>query len=178
MHVGAVTSAIFVAMDSLERMSERNKMNKLILLNTKTLFFSVMLLGLLGCVSTGCGSASLNDVKEVPEVNGTVLLPTGRPLKGGEILLYPVGGAQGAVRLSADVNEDGTFTIKSDIKKQKIIASEYKVFIRLSGDPNSRSLERVVPEKYLDFREDDFETDLFVNLAEQTDGIILKMTKG
>ena len=177
MHVGAVASAIFVAMDSLERMSERNKMNKLILLNTKTLF-SVMLLSLLGCVSTGCGSASLNNVKEVPEVNGTVLLPTGRPLKGGEILLYPVGGTQGAGRLSADVNEDGTFTIKSDNKKQKIIASEYKVFIRLSGDPNSRSLERVVPEKYLDFREDDFSTDLFVNLNEQTSGIVLKMTKG
>ena len=52
------------------------------------------------------------DVKEVPEVSGTVLLPTGRPLKGGQILLRPFGGVQGAGRLSADINEDGTVSIK------------------------------------------------------------------
>ena len=39
-------------------------------------------------------------------------------------------------------------------------------------------LKRVVPEKYLDVREDDFETDLFMNLIEQARGIVLKMTKG
>ncbi len=152
-------------------------MKEFIVLSTKTLF-SAMLLGLLGCVSTGCGTSSSSDVKVVPEVSGIVLLPTGRPLKGGQILLDPFGGVQGAGRLSADINEDGKFAIKSDSKKQKIVASEYKVFIRLSGVSNRRSLERVVPEKYLDFREDDFSTDLFVNLNEQADGIVLKMTKG
>jgi hypothetical protein len=35
-----------------------------------------------------------------------------------------------------------------------------------------------VPQKYQDVSEEDFETDLFVNLAEQADGIVLKMTKG
>ena len=150
-------------------------MKNFMLSNKKRL--SVMLLALFLCVSMGCGGSPSSDVKEVPEVSGTVLLPTGQPLKGGEILLYPVGGVQGASRLSTDVNEDGTFSLKSDGKKQKIIASKYKVFIRLSGDPNSRSLERVVPEKYLDFREDDFSTDLFVNLNEQTSDIVLKMTK-
>ena len=177
MHVGAVASAIFVAMDSLERMSERNKMNKLILLNTKTLF-SVMLLSLLGCLSTGCGSASLNDVKEVPEVSGIVLLPTGRPLKGGQLIFRPVGGVKGSSKMYADINDDGTFVMKSDSQKQKIVVSEYKVFVSLNGDPKYQSFRRLVPEKYRDVREDEYETDLFVNLNEQTSGIVLKMTKG
>jgi hypothetical protein len=175
--VGAIASAIFVAMDSLERISERNKMNKLILLNTKALF-SVILLGLLGCVSTGCGSASLNNVKEVPEVNGTVLLPTGKPLKGGQLIFRPVGGVKGSRKMYADINDDGTFVMKSDSQKQKIVASEYKVFVSLNGDPKYQSFRRLVPEKYRDVREDEYETDLFINLNEQTSGIVLKMTKG
>ena len=66
MHVGAFASATFKDQEFLESISERNKMKKLILLNTKTLF-SVMLLCLLSCVSTGCGSSSLDGAKEVPE---------------------------------------------------------------------------------------------------------------
>ena len=38
MHVGAFASTIFVAIGSLERISEKNKMNRLILLNTKPIF--------------------------------------------------------------------------------------------------------------------------------------------
>jgi len=152
-------------------------MKKLILLNTKTLF-SVMLLCLLSCVSTGCGSSSLDGAKEVPEVNGTVLLPTGTPLKGGKILLRPCGGVRNARKLSGDINTDGSFSIRSNDKDQMIVASEYKVFISLNTDPKHRGLKRIVPKKYQDVSEDDFETDLFVNLAEQADGIVLKMTKG
>ena len=44
--------------------------------------------------------------------------------------------------------------------------------------PSIRGLKRLVPEKYRDVREDEYETDLFVNLNEQTSGIVLKMTKG
>ena len=177
MHVGAFASATFKGQEFLESISERNKMKKLILLNTKTLF-SVTVLGLLGCLSTGCGSASLNDVKEVPEVSGIVLLPTGRPLKGGQLIFRPVGGVKGSSKMYADINNDGTFVMKSDSQKQKIVVSEYKVFVSLNGDPKYQSFRRLVPEKYRDVREDEYETDLFVNLNEQTSGIVLKMTKG
>ena len=177
MPVGAFASAIFVAMNSLESIPERKKMNKIMLLNTKT-FCSILLLGLLGCVSTGCGSSSLDGAKEVPEVNGTVLLPTGTPLKGGKILLRPCGGVRNARKLSGDISTDGSFTIRSNDKDKTIIATDYKVFISLNTDPKHRGLKRLVPEKYQDVSEDDFETDLFVNLAEQADGIVLKMTKG
>ena len=152
-------------------------MKEFIVLSTRTLF-SVMVLGLLGCLSTGCGSSSLDGAKEVPEVNGTVLLPTGTPLKGGKILLRPCGGVRNARKLSGDINTDGSFSIRSNDKDQTIIASDYKVFISLNTDPKHRGLKRLVPKKYQDVSEDDFETDLFVNLAEQADGIVLKMTKG
>ena len=91
-------------------------------------------------------------------------------------MLRPFGDVKGALRLSADVNEDGTFIINPSDNQTRIIVSKYKVFVGLN-DPKYRSLRRLVPEKYLDVREDEFETDLFMNLNEQTSGIVLKMTK-
>ena len=129
----------------------------------------------------GCGTSGSEvrkDAKEVSEVSGKVLLPTGRPLKGGRLILRPFGGVKNATRFYADIDGEGTFTAKSDGAKQKIVATTYKVFISLGGDLKNRLLEKVVPEKYLDVREDDYETDLFVNFNEQTSGIVLKMTKG
>jgi len=143
--------------------------------NTKVIFL-VILLGPLGWVNVGCGTSSSGDLKEVSEVSGTILLPTGRPLKGGNLMLRPYGGVRGVKRLSAEINEDGTFIIRPD-EKTKIIATNYKVFVGLN-DPKVRVLKKQVPEKYLDVSEDEFETDLFMNLAEQADGIVLKMTKG
>ena len=143
--------------------------------NTKAIFL-VMLLGPLGWVNVGCGTSSSEALKEVSEVSGTILLPTGRPLKGGNLMLRPYGGVRGVKRLSAEINEDGTFIIRPD-EKTKIIATNYKVFVGLN-DPKFRVLKKQVPEKYLDVSEDEFETDLFMNLAEQADGIVLKMTKG
>ena len=58
-----------------------------------------------------------------------------------------------------------------------IIYLRYKVFVGLN-DPKFRSLKRQVPEKYLDVSEDEFETDLFMNLDEQASSVVLKMTKG
>jgi hypothetical protein len=144
--------------------------------NTKVIFL-VMLLGPLGWVNVGCGTSGSEALKEVSEVSGTILLPTGRPLKGGRLMLRPSSGVQGATRLSADVNEDGTFIIQPSDVKTKIIATNYKVFVGLN-DPKFRILKKQVPEKYLDVREDEFKTDLFINLDEQAGGIVLKMTKG
>ncbi len=143
--------------------------------NTKVIFL-IMLFGLLACVSGGCGTSSSVSLKEVSEVSGTILLPTGRPLKGGTLMLRPYGGIRGVKRLSADINEDGTFTIRPD-EKTKIIATTYKVFVGLN-DPKFRILKKQVPEKYLDVSEDEFETDLFMNLDEQASNVVLKMTKG
>ena len=78
--------------------------------------------------------------------------------------------------MSADINKDGTFSIRSSSEESKIVATEYKVFINVSSDPRLRSLRSQVPQKYQDIGED--ETDLLVNLAEQSDSLVLKMTKG
>ena len=143
--------------------------------NTKIIFL-VMLLGPLGWFNVGCGTSSPGVLKEVSEVSGTILLPTGGPLKGGTLMLRPFGGVRGVKRLSADINEDGTFIIRPD-EKTKIIATNDKVFVGLN-DPKFRILKRQVPEKYLDISEDEFETDLFMNLDDQASSIVLKMTKG
>lgn len=173
--MGAVTSTIFVVTSFLKIIEVRkNKMFSQV--NTKVVFL-IMLFGILGCVSGGCGTSSSGSLKEVSEVSGMILLPTGRPLKGGRLMLRPSSGVQGATRLSADVNEDGTFIIQSGDEKTKIIATNYKVFVGLN-DPKFRILKKQVPEKYLDVREDEFKTDLFINLDEQAGGIVLKMTKG
>ncbi|HBU38426.1 MAG TPA: hypothetical protein DEB70_11560 [Planctomycetaceae bacterium] len=151
-------------------------MKKFILLDKKNIY-PIIVGGILCFLSTGCGSSQLGSVAEVSEVNGTVLLPTGRPLKGGKLVLRPNGGAiRGARPMSVDINKDGTFLIQSTSKESKIVAAEYKVFINVSSDPRLRGLRSQVPQKYQDIGED--ETDLFVNLAEQADGIVLKMTKG
>ena len=55
------------------------------------------------------------------------------------------------------INEDGTFTIRSNGEDQTIVAADYKVFISLNTDPKHRGLKRLVPEKYRDVREDEFE---------------------
>jgi hypothetical protein len=99
-------------------------------------------------------------------------------LKGGQLILRPCGGAENARRLSGDIHEDGTFTIRSNGKDQTIVGADYKVFISLNTDPKHRRLKRLVPEKYRDVREDEFETDLFMNPEQQASGIMLKMTKG
>ncbi len=57
------------------------------------------------CSRFESGSSSLDGAKEVPEVNGTVLLPTGGPLKGGKILLRPCSGVRNARKLSGDIND-------------------------------------------------------------------------
>ena len=151
-------------------------MKKFSLLSMTTLF-PLMIGVMLCCISTGCGSAQLGNAPEVSEVNGTVLLPTGRPLKGGKLVLRPNGGAvRGARAMSADINKDGTFSIRSSSEESKIVATEYKVFINVSSDPRLRSVRSQVPQKYQDIGED--ETDLLVNLAEQSDILVLKMTKG
>lgn len=143
-------------------------------------FLTAMLVSVVCCILSGCGTSSLGDLPKVSQMQGKVLLPTGKPLTGGKLVLRPkVRGSQGASAMSTDINKDGTFTIQSQGDEGgNLVATEYKVFISLNGDPKNRGLKRVVPQKYQDVSEEDFETDLFVNLAEQADGIVLKMTKG
>ena len=80
--------------------------------NTKVIFL-VILLGPLGWVNVGCGTSSSGALKEVSEVSGTILLPTGRPLKGGNLMLRPFGGVRGARRLAADINDCLLYTSPS-----------------------------------------------------------------
>ena len=143
--------------------------------NTGLNISGVLLCGLVAVGTLGCGSAGPS-VGSVDTVKGTVLLPTGKPLKGGRVVLQPTGEfCRVAKPVTADLEKDGTFVIDSSDSETGIAAAEYKVFVVLSGSPQLRSLRRSVPEKYQSISDD--ETDLFVNLAEQADGLVLKMNK-
>jgi len=52
-------------------------------------------------------------LKEVSEVSGTILLPTGKPLKGGNLMFVPLVVYEEQEDCAADINEDGTFIISA-----------------------------------------------------------------
>ena len=114
-------------------------MKKLILLNTKTLF-SVMLLCLLSCVSTGCGSSSLDGAKEVPEVNGTVCFQRDA-VEGRENTVTSIRWSAERKKTVRQILTQTARFIRSNDKEQKIIASDYKVFISLNTDPSIEGLK-------------------------------------
>ena len=44
-----------------------------------------------------------------------------------------MGAVRGARAMSADISKDGTFSLREE---NKIVATEYKVFINVSSDPS------------------------------------------
>ena len=128
------------------------------------------------CVAVvGCGTAK-PEVDLVDAVRGKVLLPTGKPLKGGIVVLRPTAAIAGVAQpVTAEVDSDGSFVIEGGDADKKLAAGEYKVFVNLSSNPKHRSLQRQVPEKYQSIGDDD--SDLIIDLAEQAEGFVLKMNK-
>jgi len=133
-----------------------------------------VVIGLMACLlATGCGKGQAS-IAVVEAVHGKILLPTGRPLKGGRLVLRPTSELAGVAKpISVDINKDGTFDIQESNAKGGIAAGEYKVFVSLTGNPRLKGLRRQVPEKYQSIGDD--ETDLLLDLKEQTENIVLKM---
>lgn len=142
---------------------------------TKKLVLAFTVTSLLSVVLAGCGRGR-PEVDLVDSVRGKVLLPTGKPLKGGRVVLRPTAALHGvAGPVTAEVASDGSFAIEGSDSGKKLAAGEYKVFVNLSGNPRLRMLRRQVPEKYQSI--DDDESDLIVDLAKQAEGFVLKMNK-
>jgi len=118
-------------------------------------------------------------VPEVSTVSGKVLLSSGKPLTTGRVMLRPAPGLAKATRKArrviAEIGNDGQFKIDSAGIEAPILAGEYKVYIILGNDSRMKSLKKQVPEKYRSMEDD--ESDLVVNLGEQTDSIVLKLAK-
>jgi hypothetical protein len=138
------------------------------------LMIRAITIGIATCLLTiGCGKGR-PDVAMVSAVQGKILLPNGRPLKGGRLVLRPTPELAGVAQpVSVEIQDDGTFDIQGQNTEGGLAAGEYKVFVSLSGNPRLKSLQRQVPEKYQNIGDDD--TDLIINLKEKTEGIVLKM---
>lgn len=134
------------------------------------------LLGIVGflALGAGCGAGKPN-LPTIAAVNGKVLLPSGKPIPGGKLVLCPTPELQpGGRRLSADLGKDGSFAIQGT-EDTAIVAGKYKVFVVVAGDPKLRSLKKSIPEKYQSISDD--ESDLFVELADGGKELVVKLAK-
>lgn len=122
----------------------------------------------------GCGE-SRTPPAAVSAVSGKVLLASGKPVPGGKLVLCPESSLQpDGRRLSADLGNDGSFTIESSAELP-IFAGRYKVFVVVTGDPKLRSLRKAIPEKYQNIGDDD--SDVFIDLEKGSKELSVKLAK-
>ena len=119
----------------------------------------------------GC-SSSVPEVPTIEVVQGKVLLPQGKPLKGGRLMLRREGGLNKP--LIANIDEDGTFEMNDD-PSCPVLEGNYDVYLIFNHTPEERKLARYVPEKYRDLGDED--SDLRVALRNDNEKIIVKLKK-
>lgn len=138
-------------------------------MNSKLILCSALLLvSAMGCAQS---SAVISGLREV---NGKVFLSKGRPLKGGTLVLRPAGGLRPAI--SADIKSDGSFTIDGASEAKPVLPGEYQVFVVFDKDPKQRALRSQVPKKYQSLSDD--ESDLYVNIDEESEDVVVKLKQG
>lgn len=119
----------------------------------------------LSVLLVGCGSEQAVP-KPVANLEGKVLLPKGKPLQGGRILLK---GNTGTVL--ADIDKDGNFELDGD---EVVLQGEYEVYLVFRyNSATERKLIRYVPAKYREIGEGD--SDISVTLSEDNQNIIVKL---
>lgn len=133
--------------------------------------------GFLAAGLLGCSSANPYSSSAYP-VSGTVLTPSGEPVRGAEIILTPkpkdgkVYGMEG----SAELGKDGTFAIKAIDGRDGVPGGLYAVVVRPFGKPGSSDKQFAtaqVPKRL--WTEE--QTDLSVEITEAKTGWVLKLTK-
>ena len=120
----------------------------------------------------GC-SSSVSEVPTVEVVQGKVLLPQGKPLKGGRLMLRREGGLNKP--LIANIDENGTFKMNDD-PSCPVLEGNYEVYLIFNHTLEERKLARYVPEKYRDLGDED--SDLRVTLRNDNEKIIVKLKRG
>lgn len=119
----------------------------------------------LSVLLVGCGSGQPVP-KPVANLEGKVLLPKGKPLQGGRILLK---GNTGTVL--ADIDKDGNFKLDGD---EVVLQGDYEVYLVFRyNSATERKLIRYVPAKYREIGEGD--SDISVTLNEDNQNIIVKL---
>lgn len=121
---------------------------------------------------SGCGSAT-PEIPSIQGVKGKVLLPQGKPLSGGKLMLKREGGLNKP--LIAEINTDGTFKIDDNNPNCPVLEGNYEVYLIFQHTLEERKLARYVPEKYKDLADED--SDLKVTLDDANKNILVKLKK-
>ena len=117
----------------------------------------------------GCSSSKpqLEPINKM--ISGCVMLPNKTRLKNQRIILIADYAYPTARSIVSEIDKDGYFNISNT--ETPIYPIKYKVFVILS----SPSDKKYIPQKYYD-REDD-ESDLIIDLTEDSSDLVLRMNK-
>lgn len=127
----------------------------------------IVIFTFLSILLAGCGSGQPVP-KPVANIEGKVLLPKGKPLEGGRILLKGKG-AGGTVL--ADIDKDGSFEVDNN---EVVLQGDYEVYLVFRyNSATERKLIRYVPAKYREIGEGD--SDISVTLSEDNQNITVKL---
>jgi hypothetical protein len=124
------------------------------------LFFCALVLAI-GCSSTA------PEIPEGVQVGGKVYLPDRTVLTGGRLVLVPVGGVFGA---SAEIQPDGSFTLKNQREEASVVPGKYRVYIKI----DDAKLRRSIPEKYQNSEDGDSDIEVLIDRAQPNLEIRLK----
>lgn len=127
-------------------------------------------LSMLGMVVlSGCSQHGPTPLPEGVNVSGKILLPNGRPLAGGILILRPESGLYGA---TAQIQPDGSFSLRNAVSEQ-VQPGKYQVFVRLAN-PNLAAFKNAVHARYQESSEDG-NSDLFVEIQDATDSLVIRL---
>ncbi len=134
---------------------------------------SGLLIGLLSFAAVGC-SGTQSVTTGISEVEGKVLSPQGSPIKGGTLVLRPLGGIRRPV--STEIEDDGTFSIDGSNGESVILPGDYEVYIVVGDNPQERKLLKQIPAKYRKLSDED--SDLLVSLDDSGKKLLVKLKRG
>ena len=131
-------------------------------INMKNIFTALILVSVL---LAGCGESTT--FKPLDQVKGKVLLPKGKPLEGGRIMLKRKDGK--ANPFLVQIKKDGTFEVDNEI----ILEGDYEIYLVFKRTTAERKYIKYVPAKYREIGEGD--SDISVTLNEDNQDIVIKL---
>lgn len=120
--------------------------------------------------AAGCGGGPPPTPAGV-EIGGKVLLPSGTPLKGGTLVLRPVGGIHGA---SAQIQKDGGFSLTDPAGKNSVVPGKYQVYVLLN-DPSLKTHRSSINKKYQE--SEDGDSDIFLDIQDSKKDLVIRLKK-
>ncbi|MEZ6139584.1 MAG: carboxypeptidase-like regulatory domain-containing protein [Zavarzinella sp.] len=115
----------------------------------------------------GCGDKPSVSKEDGVEVSGKVFLANGQPLKGGTLILRPVGGVHGA---SGNIDASGNFTLSNQTGENKVVPGKYLAYVQFKTTEH-KPLAKLLHVKYQSSEDGDSDVEVTIDSA-KTDLVI------